>query len=117
MTKTLTQFDLSPFTSTTQYFKHWLGFNYTDSIQYMAEKGKAYWLLDLIGSYQVQHKHIRFQLWELTVNTTGHSGVITMKEDSGQPELVRQEIPFTDFPLNEIKLYLIDHILLLQSEY
>ena len=117
MTKTLTQFDLSPFTSTTQYFKHWLGFNYTDGIQYMAEKGKAYWLLDLIGSYQVQHKHIRFQLWELSVNTTEHSGVITMKEDSGQPELVRQEIPFTDFPLNEIKLYLIDHVLLLPSEY
>jgi hypothetical protein len=31
--------------------------------------------------------------------------------------LVRQEIPFTDFPLEEITLYLANGTLLLTSEY
>ena len=33
------------------------------------------------------------------------SAVLTMKEDSNTPELVRQEIPYTDFPLDNIKFY------------
>lgn len=107
------------FTGTTRYYHYPIGkFNYTDGIKYLADEAKSYWLLDVIGSYQLttKIKDVPFQLWELIVNEN-NSAVITMKEDTDEPELVIQEIPCTDFPLQSIKLYLIDKVLLLPSEY
>ena len=108
--------DLALFTGTEQYFKHWLGFNYTDGVKYLSGKAECYWLLDAIGSYQYKFKRVPFQVWILKVNAD-KTAVLEMKEDTNQPLLVRQEIPYTDFPLTEIKLYLIDGVLILPSEY
>ena len=113
---TLTKFDLVQFTGTTQYYKHWLGYNYTDGVQYLAEKGQCYWLLDAIFSYQDDQSHVPFQLWKLDVNPD-RSAILTMREDSDLPALVTQNIPYTDFSLDSIKLYLIDGVLILPSEY
>ena len=107
--------NLAQFTGTEHYYKHFLGIVYTDGVNYLAEKAKAYWLIDVIASYQPQQKKVPFQLWEF--KKTGDAGVVTMREDTGEPELVRQEIEYTDFPLDEIKFYLIDGVLLLPSEY
>ena len=109
----LNKADLAQFIGTTQYFKHWLpGLVYTDGVKYLAETGGAYWLINAIASYRRQEQ---FQVWTLTV--ADRSAVLTMVEDTGQPEIVRQEIEYTDFPLDEITLYLIDGVLLLTSEY
>ena len=43
--KTLTEADLMQFIGTENYWRHWLGFNYTDGVKYLAEKGEAYWQL------------------------------------------------------------------------
>ncbi len=40
-----------------------------------------------------------------------------MVEDTGEPVKVRQEIPFTDFPLKDFEFYCIDNVMLLKSEY
>ena len=109
---TLTENELRQFTGTEQYYRHYLGGLYTDGVQYMAGKAGAFWLLDVIFSYQRKEP---FQVWTLKVKD--RVGVVTMREDTGQTVKVRQEIPFTDFPLAEIKLYLIDGVLLLPSEY
>jgi len=113
---------LDNFTGTSQYYHYPIGnFLYTDGIDFLVESGKCYWLLDVIGSYLL-YRHIRaipFQLWELTVHDD-HSAVVTMKEDSDEPVIVKQKIPYTDFPMDYIKLYLIingDAVLLLPSEY
>jgi len=116
-TETLKSGDLEQFIGTEHYYRHWLGFNYTDGVQYMAEKAQAHWLLDAVFSYQ-HEKHVKnvpFQVWHLEV--TGSSAVLTMREDSDQPELVRQEIGYTDFPLDKIDLWLISGVLILPSEY
>jgi hypothetical protein len=116
----LTKQDLQQFTGTMQYHRHWTGLLFTDGVAYMAEKGGAFWLIDVIASYQRKEP---FQVWQLHVNKAAvrengdPMAVVTMIEDTGQPEIVRQEIPYTDFPLPEIKLYLIDNVLLLPSEY
>ena len=110
--KTLTEQELRQFTGTEQWYKHYLGGLYTDGVQYMAGKAGAFWLLDVIFSYRRKEP---FQIWTLKVKD--RVGVVTMREDTGQPVKVRQEIPYTDFPLAEIKLYLIDGVLLLPSEY
>lgn len=111
--KTLTETDLQGFTGTENYWQHWLGFNYTDGVKYLVEQGKAYWLLDAIFSYRRKEP---FQVWEVKVNED-KSAVLTMREDTYEPIKVKQEIEYTDFPLAEIKLYLIDNVLLLPSEY
>lgn len=106
--------ELNQFTGTENHYKHQTGrLLWTDGVQYVAENAGAYWLIDAIVSYQ-RTEH--FQIWELKKHND-NSATLTMREDTGQPTKVRQEIPFTDFPLEEIKLYLIDGVLLLPSEY
>jgi len=109
--------ELRSFIGTEQYYKHQLGVMYTDGVQFLAEKAGAYWLIDAIASYQTKRIVFEypFQIWTLTVNN--NQAALEMKGDSGFPVAIRQHIKFTDFPLDEIKLYLIDGILLLPSEY
>lgn len=90
-----------------------LSFRYTDGVKFLHEACEAYWLLIAISSH---HRKEPFQVWELKVNED-KSATLTMKEDSDQPTRVEQNIAFTDFPLEGIKLYQIDNVLLLPSEY
>lgn len=113
-TKTLTEADLSQFIGTEQYHQHWMQqLVFTDGVKYMADAGRAFWLIDVVASYRRKEP---FQIWELKVKPD-KSCIVTMKEDTDEPNLVKQEIPYTDFPLESIKLYLIDGVLLLPSEY
>lgn len=107
---------LANFTGTMQYFRHWMKFNYTDGVKFLAETGNCFWLLDAIGSYQYKVKNIPFQVWTLKVSED-KTAVLEMREDSNTPVIIKQEIPYTDFPLKEITLFYIDGVLLLTSEY
>ena len=107
------------------YTRHQFGIIMTDGVVQLREDADAYWLVDAIASYFHKHKE-EFQVWKLEVDTEKKSAVLTMKEDSNRPELVRQEIEYTDFPLDSIEFYLqlgsIDgttpnYILMLTSEY
>lgn len=94
---------------------------FTDGVKAMADQYKAYWLIDVIVSYQTE-KRINlkpFQIW--TITSVQGKASIEMSLDSGQPVLVKQQIPFTDFPEGRLTLYFIDdgtyQVLLLPSEY
>lgn len=105
---------LSQCIGTENYWKNnLLTFQYTDGVKFLWESCEAYWLLVAISSHKRKEP---FQVWKLKVKED-NSAVLTMREDSGEPYKVKQEIAFTDFPLEEIQLYLIDGILLLPSEY
>jgi hypothetical protein len=93
---------VSPFTKTV----------ITDGVLSVCQRLGAFWLVDAITSYNKQEE---VQFWTLTV--TDRKAVLSMREDSDQPELARQEIPFTDFPEGEWKFYLMDGVLMLPSEY
>lgn len=109
--------DLQMFHGTESYHQISPGVYFTDGIKYLADQAKCYWLIVVIASRQTKViKKVPFQIWNLKVNPD-KSCVVTMKEDTGEPNRVRQEIPYTDFPLDEIKLYYIDGVLLLPSEY
>lgn len=118
----LTQAELDAFMGTENIYQHSLSkICYTDGVKYLATKGEAFWLLDAISSHQtaqlLSQKDLQeFQLWELTV-ASDKSAVLTCRSDTNQEPAVRQEIEFTDFSLNYIKLYLVDQLLLLPSEY
>ena len=88
----------------------------TDGIIALAEAARCYWLLDIIGSYQTDKRlGPSFQVWKLEVNLKSNSAVICGFNDTDL--IISQEIPFTDFPLAEITLYLMDGIILLPSEH
>ena len=88
----------------------------TDGVRALAEAAGCYWLLDVIGSYQYNSKLDKaFQVWTLEVNTEKSSGIVRGLNDTTL--IITQEIPYTDFPLNKIKLFLIDGVILLPSEY
>jgi len=99
------------------WYRHYLGQLFTQGVQDMAELCGAYWLIDAVMSHQNSKaaREAPFQVWTLTVDDD--SAVLTMQQDSDQPAEIKQEIPFTDFPLDRIQLYHIDNVLLLPSEY
>ena len=118
--------DLEQFRGGDTRYMHWTRrLVYTEGVQYMAEKGGAYWLIDAIASYQ-NHKRIRtnpmlrdFQLWELKVRVKNEqrAATLTMRADSDQGTIIRQRIEYTDFPLDYIRLYVEGDTLLLPSEH
>jgi hypothetical protein len=88
----------------------------TDGVQAVAEAAGGYWLLDVIGSYQLEPNLDKaFQVWTLEVNRDKSDGIVRGYNDNTL--IITQEIPYTDFPLDEIKFYLIDGVILLPSEY
>jgi hypothetical protein len=82
--------------------------------------------MDLIASYQPRLSNNRderlreMQFWTLKVNPD-KSALAVCIADSGEPPAVEQQIPFTDFPLPEIRLWLVrmDNamVVMLPSEY
>lgn len=112
----LNETDLRQFTGSLERYRHVLNSAviYTPGVQYMAEKGGAYWLIDAIavhlGSPEMSHtiqrddrlRHLQF--WKLTVKED-ESALLTCVADSGCQPAVTQDIPWTDFPLPEVAIW------------
>lgn len=109
------KFNLSMFNGTENYHQY-LNVHLTDGVKYLAEACEAYWLLDVICSYQPNLKDAGFQVWILKLDEGEDSALVTCEDGNGHA-LVQQFIEFTDFPLPSVKVYLIDGIILLPSEY
>lgn len=113
---TLTKDDLRQFTGDLERFRHSIARNviYTPGVQYVAEQGEAYWLIDAIASwigskpfrdaatedYRIRHLHS----WTLTV-AEDNSATLYAKADSPDDAFIVQTIPYTDFPLSEIHIW------------
>ena len=111
------QKELLQFIGTENWYKHWAGLlHYTDGIKYLADKAGAYWLVDLVASYQHKLKGAPFQLWSIKVNDD-KTAVVEMREDIGLEPLVTQRIEFTDFPLADFEFYISNGVLMLKGEY
>lgn len=109
---------LARFSGTRNYHTHWSGaFRYTDGVAFLAENTGSYWLLDLIASWQKKARKDRmlreFQIWVLRVE--GKTGVVECLRDTDDVAF-EQHVPFTDFSLKRIKLYLEDKVLMLPNE-
>jgi Family of unknown function (DUF6876) len=119
-TKTLTASDLRQFTGSENWYRHSLvrSVLYTDGAQYLAEHGGAYWLLDEIALAQRHNKRVaaqEFQNWTLKVKPD-HTALLACDDGNGNVVYAKR-IPFTDFPLSEVKLYCVNNTILLPSEY
>ena len=109
------------FTGTERYHRFSGNILLTDGAKYLAEACGAYWLNDIICSVQtiknVKVEDIQVCHLQKTSETTA---VFTM-ENGSHKVLYVQEIPFTDFPLNQITLWACSQgnirIIMLPSEY
>jgi hypothetical protein len=116
----LTEFNLRQFSGSENWYRHGINRNvlFTDGAKYVADEGGAYWLLDAIAICQLYEKPVSgegFQVWKLKVNAD-RTAILTCND--GNANIVyTQHIEFTDFPLDEIKLYFTDNTILLPSEY
>jgi len=90
----------------------------TDGVKLLADMAECYWLLDVIGSYQHPEEKNGlsndFQVWTLEVRED-ESAIVKGFNDTDL--IIEQEIEWTTFPMEKIKLYLIGGVLLLPSEY
>lgn len=118
--KTLTAEDLRQFTGSAKWFQHSLNqtVEYTEGVQFIAEHGGAYWLLDIIA---IAQSHVpvvaaqEFQVWTLKVNPNA-TALLTCDDGNGCI-VYDQSMSFADFPLPEIKLFFRDNVIMLPSEY
>ncbi|SEJ75228.1 hypothetical protein SAMN05216327_11894 [Dyadobacter sp. SG02] len=119
-TQQLTSTDLAQFIGTRKWYCHPIvrKMLYTDGIRYMMNNAGAYWLIDEVAFHQFQPrvKQKEFQVWLLTVNLEESTAVLNCEDGNGRV-LCSKQIPFTDFPLVEIKIYVSDNVILLPSEY
>lgn len=117
--KTLTEADLKQFSGTEVWYRHWCARKilFTEGVHFVAEHGEASWLIDEIAFAQSHPKIAAeaFQLWKLTVNANRSATLACT--DGNENSVHEMAIPFTDFPLTEIKFYLTDNVLMLPGEY
>ncbi len=119
-TSKLTKADLEQFTGTDHYYRHAINHKvlFTDGVKYLADTAGAYWLLDEIALIQPYDRHVaneEFQVWTLTVHADDSASLTC---DDGNGNIVFSKgIGFTDFPLDEIKLWFSNDVIYLPSEH
>lgn len=111
--------ELKQFNGSCVLYRHWLNIQYTEGIKHLAELTQSFWLIDAIAAHQTKNllsdpKLQEFQIWHLTVEDL--AGVLICEWDTDK-KVVRQDIPYTNFPLLSIKLYLVQKVLMLPGEY
>lgn len=102
---------LPHFKGTTEYYRSSAlakDIFHTDGVQWLADVAGCFWLIDAIASHQfnIRVSGEPFQVWTLKVEN--RKGILLCGDGDDTPPLVTQEIPYTDFPLEEITLFLED---------
>lgn len=121
MTPQELQQNLSQFTGTEAYTKWSIlfrNFVLTDGAKFLAEEAGAYWLMDAVASHYQAYKKEGFVVAKLLKYKGNWVLDIT---DGDENSLATQRIEYSDFPLEEITLYVIPQddlwVILLPSEY
>lgn len=118
--------NLRQFTGTDGYTRWSIlfrNFVLTDGAKYLADAAGAYWLMDAIASHFSSYRNEGFVVAKFMSIVGGWELNLT---DGNENRLATQKIEYSDFPLDEITLYVIpqemEHgsklwVILLPSEY
>ncbi len=115
--------NLRQFHGTEEYHKHLFPGKspllLTDGCKYIRDDLQAFWLFDAIINYQTHKslKDVNFQIWELKQLKKDFTWLLTCREDTGKRPLISQSLEFSDFPVGYIRIWVIDKVALLPSEY
>lgn len=124
MNATEIQNGLAGFSGTEHYHRLSMfgGLKATDGVAWLAQNAECYWLMDEIGIAQTMKK-IRsnpdlqdFQVWKLTVEDS--VGTLTLEDGNDNRDVVlSKRIPYTDFPLPKITIWVEGKVMLLPNEH
>ena len=114
MNQCISESQLRQFTCSENWYRHAIDRTvlFTDGAKFLADQGGAHWLLDIIAIAQQHDKRVsaeEFQDWNLKVYSD-RSATVYCDDGNGNP-VYTQEIPFTDFPLDEVKLYFANNVI------
>ena len=120
LTKEDFELGLKQFTGTNQYWNHDVPgackLRLTDGCHFVRQEAKARWLFDLMAHLQF-HKHVGqtfSQHW--TLKKVDPNWVLECRNAKGEI-LSSRKIESTDFPLEQIDIWLYGGVCLLPSEY
>ena len=99
--------ELNNFNGTENYYRITPDTIITDGAKFVADKAGAYWLMTAIASYLPDFTNKEtFIVANLKVTLTATASTALLKLDDGNDNvLAEQFIEYTDFELDEIKLY------------
>ena len=113
--------ELRQFTGTEVYTRWsalFRNFVLTDGALYLAEQAKCFWLMDAVASHLGSYRDEDFVVAKLFQFDEGWN---LQLEDGNDNTLAEQYIEYSDFPLDEITLYVefdgTNHVILLPSEH
>lgn len=111
---------LYQFIGTEQYFRHPSGFLFTDGVKYLAEHYGTFWLLDTILFNQPLEID-DLQVWKLKRTYDDKEQptdrFILTGEDGNRKIAFTAEIPYSDFPADEVTIWFQNGVLYLPSEH
>ncbi|MDX2241609.1 MAG: hypothetical protein NW224_13070 [Leptolyngbyaceae cyanobacterium bins.302] len=111
---------LQQFRGSAKHYPHWQKhFAYSEGVKFLADQAHCYWLLDTIADLQCRISRAKLesiQIWHLEQHSEGHV-VLKCLEDEGTPPAIVHEVEHRDFPMERFKLYLMNRVLFLPSEY
>ena len=111
---------LAQFTGTEKYHRIYPQVVLTDGTKYLADEAGCYWLMDLYASHlaSVDPNIESFTCLKLTKRGLGAEIVV---EDGNTHALTKQQIEYTDFPLESFTFFAVWSgqfwVLMLRSEY
>lgn len=110
--------ELSQFIGTEKYYRFTNRHLLTDGTKFLMEKAECHWLMVAIASYLTRLYDDYFAVALLHIRN--NKAVLTIDDGNGTL-FAKQVIEYTDFPLDEIKLYCClaedAWIIMLTSEY
>lgn len=94
----------------------------TDGAKYIADECGAYWMMDAISSYLPAVQQQLEYMAVIRLVKKASTAVLTLANDEPADVIyARQEIHYTDFPLDEFTLYAVydgeDWVVMLPGEY
>jgi hypothetical protein len=110
--------NLEQFIGTENYYRHWsCRLTYTDGVAHLAEKYGAHWIIDIVASHQLLDSVATepFQCWNVVVENG--AGFYVADDGDGNEIVCPTSISTTDFPSPGVRLWLVDGVLMLPSEY
>lgn len=115
--------DLPNFYGTENYYALsplFRSFVLTDGARYLADAAGAWWLMDAVASHLGSYRDEGFVVAKLLRAKASNAWILRL-EDGNDEVLADQIIEYSDFPLDEITLYVIAQddlrVILLPSEY
>ena len=109
--------EMAHYTGTVNYWNHQffkVSIKLTDGANYIRKHCGAFWLFDLITQ---QTYHIDKSYIIRLNNIKDYEYKFNVHDWETDEIIYQQEIPFSDFPLKQLKLYVLNGICLLPSEY